>query len=122
MSCATSVSPVMSAVRSPKRVRGIMNLAPTTWVTIRRVYGAVHAVLWALLAASALAIIFNFPRMLEARTVAERQRVQEISEENKFYCEKWGLRANTHEHVICTMDLNEIRERAEKRVVEDISF
>jgi hypothetical protein len=75
-----------------------------------------------MLAASALAVMFNFPRMMEARTVAERERVQGISEENRFYCEKWGMRANTHEHVICTMDLNGIRERAEKRVVEDISF
>jgi len=47
---------------------------------------------------------------------------QQILEENRFYCEKWGLRPTTHEHVICTMDLNDIRAQAEQRLVEDGGF
>jgi hypothetical protein len=41
----------------------------------------------------------------EALAAAERHRAQELTSENNFYCEKWGMAAGTHQHTICTMDL-----------------
>ena len=79
-------------------------------------------VLWAILAAWVAYVIISIPRLSEAAATAERQRAQEVSEENKFLCEKWGMRANTHEYVLCTMDLNEIRAKVEERIAEDNSF
>jgi hypothetical protein len=32
------------------------------------------------------------------------------------------MRAGSHEHVICTMDLNHIRQEVEQRITEDNSF
>ena len=60
--------------------------------------------------------------MVEARATLERQRAQQIVEENKFYCEKWGMRAGTHEHTLCTLDLQAIRATAEQRIADDLAF
>jgi hypothetical protein len=60
--------------------------------------------------------------MRDALAIAEAQRVLEISQENKLYCEKWGMPANTHEFVICTMDLNDIRAKVEQRIADDGNF
>src|SRR5262245_47522010 len=80
-------------------------LAFVSWATIRRIYDVARATLWALAVATVVNMIINIPQISEARRRAELQRVQEISEENRFFCAKWGLRANTHEHLICMMDL-----------------
>ena len=88
----------------------------------RTILHTVHMGLWALLVAGAAFLLLQIPRMREARAIAEAQRVHEISEQNRFYCEKWGMRAGSHEHVICTMDLNHIRQEVEQRIAEDNSF
>jgi hypothetical protein len=60
--------------------------------------------------------------MREARAIAEAQRVQKISEQNKFYCEKWGMPARSREHLICTMDLDYIRQEVEQRIADESAF
>jgi hypothetical protein len=45
--------------------------------------------------------------------------VQDIARENKRYCEKWGMQTGTHEHLICTMDLDAIRAEVEQRIADD---
>jgi len=57
-----------------------------------------------------------------ARDRFERIRAQEIFEENRAYCEKWGMQAGTHEHTLCTFDLNEIRAKHEQRISDDMIF
>jgi hypothetical protein len=99
-----------------------MNFSPKIWTIIRWAYDTVHMVLWAILAAWVAYIIVSIPRLSEAAATAEHQRAQEISKENDFYCEKWGMRPNTHEYIICTMDLNEIRAKVEERIAEDNNF
>jgi hypothetical protein len=99
-----------------------MNLAPTTWAWVRRITEIAPTVLWALAAAWAAIMIMYFPRILEARATIQRQRAQEITEENSAYCEKWGLKAGTHEHTLCTLDLQEIRAKVERRVADDLAF
>jgi hypothetical protein len=82
----------------------------------------VHMGLWALLVAGAIFLLLQIPRMREARATAEAQRAHEISEASRFYCEKWGMRAGSHEHVICTMDLNHIRQEVEQRIADESNF
>jgi hypothetical protein len=87
-----------------------------------RLYSLVHTALWAGLAVWLAILLNSLPKMSEARAVAERQRAQELIAENHFYCRKWGLVAGTHEHTICTMDVQEIRAKHEKRLTDDIAF
>ena len=94
-------------------------LSRNAWTIIRQIYDTVHMALWALLVAGTLFLLLNIPRMQEARTTAEAQQALEIFQENKLYCEKWGMRAGTHEHIICTMDLDAIRAKVEQRIADD---
>jgi hypothetical protein len=89
---------------------------------VAKIYDIVHAGFWALAASWVLMLVINFPRILEARAVAERQLLQEISDENRSYCEKWGMKAGTHEHTLCTLDLQEIRARVEARIASDLRW
>jgi hypothetical protein len=101
---------------------GIIALSPASWTLGRKVYDIVHAALWALLAVLVVMVVINFPQILDAQAVAERQILQEISDENRFYCEKWGMKAGTHEHTLCTLDLQEIRAHVEARIASDIAW
>jgi hypothetical protein len=89
---------------------------------IRRLYEIAHTTLWALPAAWAAIMIMNIPYMVEARAVVERQRALEIFAENRMYCEKWGMKAGTHEHTLCTLDLQEIRAKVEQYIADDLAF
>jgi hypothetical protein len=91
-------------------------------IIIRHVYDHVHMGLWALLVAGTVFLLLQIPQMREARAIAEAQRLQQIAEENRFYCEKWGMKAGSHEHVICTMDLTHIRKEVEQRIADDSNF
>lgn len=95
------------------------NQRPTALVLIRRVYDLVHTLLWALGAATLVWILVNLPALSEARTRAEAQRAEGIDAENHSYCEKWGMKAGTHAHTICVLDLQELRAGHERRLAED---
>ena len=58
--------------------------------------------------------------MIEARHLAEDQRVRDIAAENEAYCEKWGMRAGSHEFMVCMLDVQEIRARDEQRIADDL--
>jgi hypothetical protein len=64
----------------------------------------------------------NFPRIVDARAVVQRELLQEISDENRFYCEKWGMKSSTHAHTLCTLDLQEIRAREGARIASDLTW
>ena len=118
--------PLIGAVQDKKAVgrrhKQPGRLAFVSWATIRRIYDIVNTALWVLVVAFVAVVMINIPQILDARRKVELQRVQEISEENRFYCIKWGLRANTHEHLICMMDLDAIRAKVEQRISEDWMF
>jgi len=65
---------------------------------------------------------FHIPEMRKGRAIAEARRLQEISEQNRFYCEKWGMTARSHEQLICTMDLDNIRKGIEESVAAATAF
>jgi hypothetical protein len=75
-------------------------------------------VLCAALAAWTAILISSIPRMTQASAVVARQRVQELIDENQSYCAKWGLVPGTHEYTLCTMDVQEIRAKHERRLAE----
>ena len=58
---------------------------------VRRVYDTVNMAFWALAIGVVVFLLLHIPQMREARAIAEAQRAQEISQENKLYCEKWGM-------------------------------
>jgi hypothetical protein len=102
-------------------------MTPTTstphkanWTLGRKIYDTALAAFWALAVAWIILLVISFPQIRENQAAIERQRLQEISDENRFYCEKWGMKAGTHEHTLCTLDLQEIRERVEMRIVSDL--
>ena len=99
-----------------------MQLSPSAWTIIHRVYNTVHMALWALAVAITVLLLLHIPQMRDARAIAEAQRAQEISQENKLHCEKWGMRSGTHEHLICTMDLDAIRAKVEQRIADESNF
>jgi hypothetical protein len=66
--------------------------------------------------------IFVLPKLPELRARADWLRAEEISAESDFYCEKWGMTRGTHEHTLCTFDLQEIRANVEKRFAADNDF
>jgi hypothetical protein len=97
-------------------------LSRNAWTIIHEICDTVHMALWALLVAGTVFLLLHIPQMRDALAIAEAQRVLEISQENKLYCEKWGMRAGTHEHITCTMDLDAIRAKVEQRIADDGNF
>jgi hypothetical protein len=97
-------------------------LSRNAWTIIHQIYDTLHNALWALGIAWVVFLLLHIPQMRDALAIAEAQRVLEISQENKFFCEKWGMRAGTHEHLICTMDLDAIRAKVEQRIADDGNF
>ena len=67
----------------------------------------------AVLASGALVMMQRAPQV---RSDTQQQLATELAAENRAYCEKWGMRPRTREHVACTLDLDEIRARAISRV------
>ena len=89
---------------------------------IRQICHTVHMALWALLVAGTALLLSNILQMGDARRTAEARQALEIAQENKLYCEKWGIQVGTHEHIICTMDLDAIQAKVEQRIADDNSF
>jgi len=92
------------------------------WSAIHRVSDTMQVALFLLLAAFLVIFIVNFPRILHAQAIAQRQHALEIASENRFYCEKWGMKSATREHTQCTLDLQEVRARVEQHVSEDLAW
>jgi len=112
---ATVGRPVLPEGKRRFICRAIPGLSLTTCHTV-------NAALWALLIAGTAFLLFQIPEMRKARAIAEAQHLRDISEENKSYCEKWGMPARSHEHVICTMGLGHIRKQIEKRIADEAAF
>ena len=85
-----------------------------------RIHDIAHAALWAALAVGMTVVVSTIQRSPEARALAERQRVLELAAESDFYCNKWGIAAGTHEHTICTLNVQEMRAKHEKRLTDDM--
>jgi hypothetical protein len=90
---------------------------------VRKVYDIVETFLWAgLVAFIGYFLIYVLPHMSEISSRAETVRIAKISSDNSFYCEKWGMKPGTHEHTLCTMDLQELRHRVQQEMIDDLSI
>jgi hypothetical protein len=88
-----------------------------------RFFRIAHTSLWAALAVWTAMVVVSIPRMTQAQAAAERQRAFDLAAEGSFYCGKWGLVPGSHEHTLCTMDVQEIRDRQEqRRLAEQTAF
>jgi len=106
----------------PSFLEHIMSLSREAWAVIRRVHNELNVALWAVGVAGMVYLLLHIPEMQDARARADAQLAQQISNENKLYCEKWGMPVRTHEHVICTMDLVRIRQETEERIADAMNF
>ena len=98
-------------------------MPPRIYPLVRSIYDEVHAALWALLVAGVLYFLTAIlPQLPAKRAEAERQRIREIAAENRYYCGKFGMPAGTHFHVQCVLELQELRARIERRLMEDEQF
>lgn len=87
---------------------------------VGHLYDAVHMALWATLVAVVLFLsVFTLPKLPEMQARAALERAAEIAAENSFYCEKWGFTPASHQHTMCTVDLQHIRKKIEQRSAEN---
>jgi hypothetical protein len=86
---------------------------------LRTLYEFLHAGLWAIGAAFLLWLVINWHTISEAHSKAEALHAEAVANEDRAYCEKWGLRPGTHAHTICTLDLQKIRAE-QARYLEDM--
>jgi len=82
--------------------------------------GVLRIALWGICGAMAVVAVTMIQKAPQVRAATEQQLATEIAEENRAYCEKWGMRAGTREHVACTLDLDEIRASQAKRLAAGI--
>ena len=93
------------------------------WHVVRRLCDEVETALWASLVAFLIFFAtFVVPDLSQQQAKAELMRAREIAEENGRYCTKWGKEAGTREHMLCTMDLQELRLGIEQRLRDDTLF
>jgi len=61
-----------------------------------------------------------FRHVQELRAAASAQIAQEIDEESKTFCRKFGFDPETVRHAECADDLSEIRRRHQQRIAGDV--
>ena len=90
---------------------------------VQRVHVEVETALWACLVAFVVFFcVFVAPEMPQQQAKAKLLRDREITEENSRYCAKWGKEIGTREHLLCTMDLQELRKSIAQRLAEETVF
>ena len=81
---------------------------------------ALRMAFWGVCGALAVVAVAMIQKAPQVRVAAEQRQAAEIAAEDTAHCEKWGMRAGTRQHVICTLDLDEIRARQAKRLAAGI--
>jgi hypothetical protein len=77
---------------------------------------AFEAAAFGLLVALAAGLLVIGRQAAAVQAAAERQMLDEVPRENADFCEQLGIRPGMHRFVICTMGLNDIRERQINRI------
>ena len=88
--------------------------------TVRAIYDEVNLALWAIAAALVVyLVVVVLPKAPEMRTRAELLRMQEISAENEWYCQRWHMGPMSPMHERCIMDLQQLRTSIENRLADE---
>jgi hypothetical protein len=53
------------------------------------------------------------------RLIREQARLNDMADESRALCEKWGMPAGSAKHLTCIGDIQAVRERHEKRIAEE---
>jgi hypothetical protein len=53
------------------------------------------------------------------RLIREQARLNDMADESRALCEKWGMPAGSAKHLACVGDIANVRERQTKRIAED---
>ena len=94
-----------------------MNTSRTMSI-VRKIHGNVELALWSTLLAFLICVMtFVASSWPDASLRAESARTFKAAQDNRFYCEKWGLKRGTLEYEVCTTDLYELR----KKIGEDFA-
>jgi hypothetical protein len=56
----------------------------------------------------------------QLRAVAEAQKAQEINQENRAFCGKFGMGPDRSGYAECAANLMEVRERHERRIASEL--
>ena len=90
---------------------------------VRQVYDRVESALWAALLAFVIYFVVHIlPNLPENARRAESMRALTIAAENRSYCERWGMRSGTHQHALCTIDLQALRKSIQLELSDDGVF
>ena len=91
-----------------------------TMTIVRTVYDNVELALWATLIAFVICFVtFVVPGLPEAALRAESARAVAAAEDNRAYCEKWGMKRGTREHALCAADLYELRKKVAQEFADE---
>ena len=53
------------------------------------------------------------------RLIREQARLNDMADESRALCEKWGMPAGSAKHLACVGDIQTVRERHARRIAED---
>ena len=96
-----------------------MSNSLTRWTSENRLFVAVCGVVLGTIA-SFLALDF---RSAELRGAVDRQIEEDVAQESRVACEKWGMEAATAAHIACVADLAAIRANHDnRRRTDDFGF
>lgn len=88
---------------------------------VAKAYRVTEQILWAVAILMCLGAVVAIHSLPEARASAERQAVQEITQESRTFCEARGLPAGTPAHSACVHDLGQIRANQERRMADALA-
>ena len=71
--------------------------------------------LYAVITAATVWFLMQLPGLAAAAARGQAVQAAAMERQNRSMCEKWGLRRGTHEHTLCTIDLQELRRQDETR-------
>jgi hypothetical protein len=55
----------------------------------------------------------------DERLIREQAHLNDMANESRALCEKWGMPAGTAKHLACVGDIQGVRERQAQRIAED---
>jgi hypothetical protein len=98
---------------------GPMNTSRTMTV-VRKVYDNVELALWSGLIAFMICFaVFLAPSLPDMARRADAARAVQAAEDNRSYCEKWGMKRGTREHALCAADLYELRRKIQQEFADE---
>ncbi len=94
-----------------------------TMIVVGKIYDNVECALWAaLLSFTIYFVTCVVPGLPENARRAEIARTLKVADEDRSYCEKWGIGPGTEQHARCTMDLRELRKKIERELADEASI